>query len=212
MKHQLSYLILLLLILSFAFNSCSKEAVAVSGSEDLSAQSMQTGDFSDAKAAYKTYVIEPGHHYANGKHFPLFTGKVLSFSAIFDSSAIYNFTDPKTKYDQNTLYGFADNGKSHRDFSARFGWRWFNNELQIAAYATNNGDSTIVQIGSVPLGKAINYKIEVMGDHYDFTLNGTTTSLLRTSKTASAGNYKLLPYFGGDAVAEKRVTIQIKNN
>ena len=210
MKHLLSYLSLSILVLPFLFFSCSKEAVAVSGSDELSAQSTQTGELTDARATYKTYLIEQGKHYADGKHFPLYSGKVLSFSAIFDSSAIYNFSDLKTKYDQNTLYGFADNNQSHLNFSARFGWRWFNNELQIAAYATNNGDSTIVQIGSAPLGVAMNYKIAIVGNHYDFTFNGVTTSLPRASTTASAGRYKLLPYFGGDAVAPQNVTIKIK--
>ena len=145
MKHPLLYVSALLIVLSSFFFSCSKEAVVVSSGDELSSQSKQTGELVDARATYKTYVIPKGKHYANGIHFTPYSGTTLSFSAIFDNSAIYNFTDPHTKYDQNTLYGFADNGANHRDFSARFGWRWFNNQLQIAAYATNNGDSTIVQ-------------------------------------------------------------------
>ena len=209
----LSRVILALLVLPVFMFGCTKEAV-VTSSTDLVAQDKIAlpEDLTNAAVAYKTYTIAQGNHYANGKHFPLYSGKVLSFSAIFNSSAIYNFTDPKTKYDQNTLYGFADNNKKHEQFSARFGWRWFNNQLQIAAYTENYGDSTILEIGSVPLDVANTYSIAVMGDHYDFTLNGVTTSLPRASKTASAGNYKLLPYFGGDAVAPQNITIKIKEN
>lgn len=205
---------LLLFVLPVMLFSCSKEAAVVSVNGDLSAQSkISAGSaLTDASAAYKTYIIEQGNHYANGKHFPAYSGKVLSFSAIFDSSAIYNFTNPNTASDQNTLYGFADNGKRHEFFSARFGWRWYNNQLQIAAYTENNNVPTILQIGSVPLGVASTYSIAVMGDHYDFTLNGVTTSLPRASKTASAGNYKLLPYFGGNAVAPQQIAIKIQDN
>ncbi len=203
-----------LCILFVVFCGCSKDAVTTSSNSSLPGdERLSPVPDVAALAGYKTYVIDSGNHYANGKHFPLFSGSGISFSAIFDSSAIYNFTDPKTRYDQNTLYGFADNNKNHRLFSARFGWRWFDGSLQIAAYAFNNGDSTIVQMGSVPLGQPISYSIAINGDHYDFRLNDTGfVPLPRKSKTAKAGRYKLLPYFGGDAVAPHRVTIQIKEN
>ena len=192
---------------------CTKEAVNNTLSSDVAADSKLTSneDMLAAAAAYKTYVIQAGNHYADGRHFQPFSGNSLVFSAIFDSSAIYHFTDPNTKYDQNTLYGFADNGGNHRDYGARFGWRWFNNKLQIAAYTFNNSDSTIVEMATVPLNKPSNYSIVVSNDHYDFRVNKKTLSLPRLSITQTAGPYKLLPYFGGDATAQKAVTIQIKN-
>ncbi len=195
-------------------SGCSKDAATASQSSGSATDSKVAAiDNLAAAKAYKTYVIEAGNHYANGQHFPLFSGNGISFSAIFDSSAIYNFTDPNTKYDQNTLYGFADNNKNHRLFSARFGWRWFDGSLQIAAYTFNNGDSTIVEMGTVPLNTAISYSIAINGSHYNFKLNDTGfVSLPRASTTAMAGRYKLLPYFGGDAVAPHRVTIKIKQN
>ena len=201
---------LLLAILS----GCSKEAVTASQNSGSADDSKVVAiDNTVAAKAYKTYVIEAGNHYADGQHFPLYSGKGIAFTAVFDSSAIYNFTDPNTKYDQNTLYGFADNNKNHRLFSARFGWRWFNGELQIAAYTFNNGDSTIVEMGTVPLNKVFTYSIAVNNNSYDFKLNDTgRISLPRESGTALAGRYKLLPYFGGDAVAPHQVTIKIKEN
>lgn len=203
MKNIMSRIMAAIFIVPVILYGCMKEAADTSSSS--------TKNIAAAKAA-KTYIIEQGNHYANGVHFPLYFGNVLSFSATFDSSAIYELTKPKTKKDENTLYGFADNNRKHQQFSARFGWRWYNDELQIAAYTNNNGNSTIVQIGSVPLGTPSRYSIAVAGDHYDFTLNGVTTSLPRASKTASAGDYKLLPYFGGDAVAPHQIVIKIQEN
>jgi len=208
MKTITPRMLALLFIMPVILYSCMKDA-AVKPSDSQSGTSSSTEDIG---AASKIYIIEQGNHFANGTHFPVFFGKTLSFSATFDSSAIYNFTDPKTKDDENTLYGFADNNKKHQQFSARFGWRWDNNELQIAAYTYNYGKYTIVQMGSVPLGTPSTYSIMVAGDHYVFTLNGVSISLPRASKTTNAGPYKLLPYFGGNAVAPHRITIKIKEN
>ncbi len=194
-------------------SGCSKE-IQPSPVADASRQAdiAATAEEGTAASFTKKYVIEEGHHYANGVHFPPFLGTSLFFTAGFDNSAIYNFTDPKTKYDQNTLYGFADNYGKHQKFSARFGWRWFDGELQISAYTINNSVPTIVQIGTVAIGTANSFGIVVYEDHYDFILNGNTTSLPRASNTPMAGNYKLLPYFGGNATAPHRITIRIREN
>lgn len=212
MKTTLLQTLVVASVLFAILSGCSKEAVNASQGSNVSDDSrVALADNAVAAKGYKTYVIEAGNHYANGRHFPLYSGTGIAFTAIFDSSAIYNFTDPNTKYDQNTLYGFADNNSNHRLFSARFGWRWFDGQLQIAAYTFNNGDSTIVEMGTVPLNTAIAYSIAVSGDHYNFTLNDTGfISLPRASQTASAGRYNLLPYFGGDAVAPHKITVRIK--
>jgi hypothetical protein len=187
---------------------CAKDAAVKPPQSNTSSSS--TEDMTAAQN--KKYTIEEGNHFANGVRFPPYLGKVLSFSATFDNSAIYSFVDPEKKNDENTLYGFADNHMKHQQFSARFGWRWHNDQLQIAAYTNNYGDSNIVQLGYVPLNTASDYSIVVAGDHYLFTLNGVTTSLPRDSQTETAGLYKLLPYFGGDGVAPQQITIKIKEN
>ena len=207
MKTITSRRMALLFMVPVILYGCAKDAAVRPPQSNTSSS---TEDMTAAKTFL--YIIEEGNHFANGKRFPLFFGKVLSFSATFDSSAVYHFTDPKIKYDQNTLYGFADNNMKHQQFSARFGWRWFNNQLQIAAYTNNYGDSTIVQMGSVPIGKPSNYTIVVAGDHYQFTLNNFTISLPRASTTDHAGPYKLVPYFGGNAVAPHRIAIKIEED
>lgn len=204
-------------VLPLLMFSCTKEAAIKQNpaSTELSSQSSVTSlnDASARQGTYKTYVIEQGRHYADGVRFPPFSGTVLSFSAVFNNSAMYDFSnDPNIYYDQNTLYGFADNNKRHEQFSARFGWRWFNNELQIAAYTINNGMPTIEEMTSVPLNTAVNYSIEVHDTYYLFTVNGVTKQMDRASSTTSAGPYKLLPYFGGNATAPHRITIKIKEN
>jgi len=211
MKNITYRLMALLFIMPVILFGCMKEA-AVVPSNDSASQSKTSSSTEDNASKTYVYIIERGNHYVNGKHFALFSGKVLSFSATFDSSAIYNLPFPGIEKDENTLCGFADNDRVHEQFSARFGWRWFNNELQIAAYTNNYSNSTIVQMGSVPLGTSSNYSIVVAGDHYEFTLNGVSISLPRASRTELAGKYKLLPYFGGDAVAPHQIAIKIVEN
>ncbi len=160
---------------------------------------------------FTTYVILKGNHYCNGNYYPPFADTALYFTVVFDSSAIYHFTDPATMYDNNKLYGFADNGSFHQQFSARFGWRWFNNQLQLAAYTYNNGVVSILQLGKVDLGVENKCAIVVKGDHYNFIVNGIATSVPRASQTKEAVGYKLYPYFGGNATAPHTITILIKD-
>lgn len=161
---------------------------------------------------FTSYVIEKGAHYCSGNYYPPFADTALYFTVVFDSSAIYHFTDPATLYDNNKLYGFADNNSFHQQFSARFGWRWFNNELQLAAYTYNKGVMSIVQLGKVDLGIENKCAIVVKGDHYNFVLNGITTSVPRASTTKEASGYKLYPYFGGDATAPHKITILLRDD
>ena len=65
-------------------------------------------------------------------------------------------------------------------------------------------------MGGVTLNEAHDCAILVNGSQYNFVLDGDTTSVARTSQTATATGYKLLPYFGGDEVAPHNITIQIK--
>lgn len=202
----------LLLAMSFllVLTGCSKDVQQQPGIQLASLQPNSRQDAA-ATASFRTFVIEQGNHFCNNNRYPPFRSRALFFTAIFNQSAIYNFTDPNTLYDQNTLYGFADNISKHQQFSARFGWRWFDNQLQLAAYVNNFNDSTIVQIGAVPLNTEVTCGIVINGAQYDFYLNGSKViSLPRASSSTKATGYKLFPYFGGEAVAPHRITIKIR--
>ena len=213
MKRTFLILFAFLILSVTVFISCTKQTTGVAATSQLNTSQQTIANDQAAAGAFKTYVIEAGNHFCNNNRYPPFRTKSLFFTAIFNKSATYHFTDSLIKFDQNTLYGFADNFNVHEQFSARFGWRWFDGELQIAAYANNYGDSDIVQIGTVPLNTAVKYGIVVNTATYDFYLNDTlAVTLPRASSTRTAIPYKLFPYFGGDAVAPHRITIKIRED
>lgn len=156
------------------------------------------------------YTIEQGLHYSDQAPNIAVNYTEQKFLVQFDSSAIYTTIDPNNQGDINKLYGFADNSKLHFEFSARFGWRWFNNRLELLAYVYNNGIQTNRLIGAVPLGVPNQCSIKVSGSNYVFTLNGTTVTMNRSSTTPKGSGYKLYPFFGGDEPAPHKITIKIK--
>ncbi|TKK70170.1 hypothetical protein FC093_05320 [Ilyomonas limi] len=166
----------------------------------------------NAANAFTTYTIRAGQHYCVGNSYPSFEAPALYFTVQFDSSAIYQSKNPQNQHDENKLYGFSDNNSLHHQYSARFGWRWCNNELELSAYTYNKGVRSDKVLGAVPIGVENKCAIIVRGDHYDFVVNGVITSVPRASKTVKAKGYNLLPYFGGDEVAPHTVTIKIRED
>ena len=189
--------------------SCQKEVITLPGKTTLTATDSTAKKVVNIKT-FTTYTIRAGQHYCEHNSYPSFEAPALYFTVKFDSSAIYQNRNPQNQFDENKLYGFSDNNSLHHQFSARFGWRWCNNELELSAYTYNNGVRSDKVLGAVPIGAENKCAIIVQGDHYDFVVNGDTTSVLRQSKTINAKGYKLLPYFGGDEAAPHTVTIQIR--
>ena len=160
--------------------------------------------------SFVTYTILQSRQYCVGNMYPPYATTAMQFTVKFDSSDIYTNQLASNQYDYNKLFGFSDNNSDHHSFSARFGWRWCNNEIELSAYTYNDGIRSIINLGGVDLNKEHQCAILVKGDHYDFVLDGVTTSVPRTSKTKKASGYKLLPYFGGDEMAPHTINIQIK--
>ena len=165
---------------------------------------------SSQKEMFTTYTILKGEQYCVNNMYPPYMTDALHFVVKFDSTDIYSNIIATNQYDYNKLYGFSDNMSDHHSFSARFGWRWCNNEVELSAYTYNDGVRSIKDLGGVALNKEHNCAIVVNGNHYDFVLDGDTTSVSRTSKTEVAMGYKLLPYFGGDEMAPHDINIMIK--
>jgi hypothetical protein len=191
--------------------SCEKDVLA-SPANTFAAATESTAKQATSAGSFTTYTIRSGQHYCDHNSYPHFQAHALYFTVKFDSSAIYQNINPYNQYDENKLYGFSDNNSFHQLFSARFGWRWCNNELELSAYTYNNGVRSDKVLGAVPIGVANKCAIIVQGDHYDFVVNGVVTSVPRESKTSVAKGYKLLPYFGGDEVAPHTVTIKIRED
>lgn len=191
--------------------SCQKEEIAYPANTPATTTE-SVAKIATSTTTFTTYTILEGQHYCQNNSYPAFQAPALYFTVKFDSSAIYQSVNPQNQYDENKLYGFSDNNSFHQQFSARFGWRWCNGELELSAYTYNNGVRSDKVLGAIPIGVENKCAIIVNGDHYDFVVNGVTTSVPRASKTTLAKGYKLLPYFGGDEVAPHKVTIKIRED
>ncbi|HEY4650008.1 MAG TPA: hypothetical protein VIG72_01285, partial [Pontibacter sp.] len=153
-------------------------------------------------------TIKNGEHSA-GAPFLARQTDILTFEATFDASAIYQTIDRSNQGDINKLYGLADCRTDHHSNSARFGWRWYNNQLEIHAYTYLNKVRQSELIGVVELNKTYTYRIDLQGNKYIFRLNGTTVEMPRHC-TGLAEGYQLYPYFGGDEVAPHDISIAIR--
>lgn len=162
---------------------------------------------------YVKYIIAAGKQYCDKNPYVPISLEELKFIVKFDSTAIYKTKDTLSQHSINKLYGFSDNNAQHHEFSARFGWRWKNNELHLFTYVYNNSMSILdwsKDLGKVEIGAEINCSIKVNADTYVFTMNGKSEALPRAAKTAKAEGYKLYPYFGGNETAPHDITIWIK--
>lgn len=156
-----------------------------------------------------TYTIFQGNNYCDKNTYQSTNYTELKFKTIFDSSAVYTTKLSSNQVDINKLFGFSDNNSTHQNFSARFGWRWYNSHVEIFAYIYNYGVVEYQKVGDATIGKEQLYSIKVNATNYVFTFNGTIVTMPRKSTTETATGYKLFPYFGGSEPAPHNVTIQI---
>ncbi len=158
---------------------------------------------------FTTYIIQQNNHYTNN-NIGLVTSNKLKFIAKFDESAVYTTADKANQADINKLYGFSDCGSDHQSNSARFGWRWYNNQLEILAYTYKNQVRSEQFITAVELNKEYEYELEALDGKYVFKLDGKTVEMERGC-SGNSNKYKLFPYFGGDETAPHEIKIQIKD-
>ncbi len=159
---------------------------------------------------HKVYTIKKGEH-SSGNNFKGQTSEVLKFEAKFDETAKYKTVLASNQYDINKLYGFSDCNQQHHNNSARFGWRWFKDKLEIHAYVYNGGVRSSKLIKSVGIGETHNYELSIQSnDYYRFKVDGTVVDLDRDDNCEIGVYYKLYPYFGGDETAPHDITITIK--
>lgn len=156
-----------------------------------------------------TYLIKKGQHSSTNRIASLDASELV-FTAKFDSSAIYTTKTTANQADINKLYGLSDCGTHHQQNSARFGWRWYNDQLEIHAYSYSNGERNFKYITSVALDQEYTYTMKMTEDAYVFELDGVTVSTERSCSGDAAG-YKLFPYFGGDEKAPHDIKVVIRD-
>jgi hypothetical protein len=158
---------------------------------------------------FENFIIPAGKH-ADIWKLQSLQSKTLSFSAIFDQSAIYEAAMAENQHDIHKLLGFSDCNSTHHDNSARFGWRWLDGKLEIHAYVYVNGERITQYIGDVELNQPVDYQLQITEDQYVFYLQGHSPVRMTRKAPCSKGLYYMLfPYFGGDEVAPHDILIQI---
>jgi hypothetical protein len=134
----------------------------------------------------------------------------MKFVARFDTSAIYQTVNPVNQYDINKLYGFSE-GINNQFNSARIGWRWSDGALRLFGYVYKSGVRYSQEITSIPFNTDITCSIKLNGANYLITANGVTVTLPRGLTASTARGFQQYPYFGGDEVAPKNISIKIRN-
>lgn len=160
---------------------------------------------------YVDHLIAQGSHNSDKTAYRTINIPEMKFMVRFDNTAVYTTVNANNQGDINKLYGFSDNDQDHHTNSARIGWRWYNNQLQLFAYVYNNTVQSDKLITAVALNQDINCSIRVAGNSYVFTVNGSQVTMPRAATTPQAVGYQLYPYFGGDEVAPQAIRIQIKD-
>lgn len=192
-RKNLSHLFVLLPVLFLALWGC----------EDL--------PFDKKAVTVREFTIRSGEHYATPRLLETTKVKRIAFLATFDESARYALADVSQQGDINKLMGFSDCDAHHHKNSARFGWRWYNEQLEIHAYCYVDGIRVHKLVGTVDVGDENRYEITATPDAYEFFLNGEKKVAIPRTQTCEEGsNYLLYPYFGGSVPAPHDVRIKIE--
>ena len=187
-------------IFFFALVSCEKSTEAVAILNHPGNTSPQ----------FIKYTIKAGQQYCEQSIYKATDYNELKFVVKFDSTAIYQTASPNNQLDVNKLYGFSDNGDDHHHFSARFGWRWSEDNLHLFAYVYNNSEMTYEELGTIRIGTEYTCSIKITSANYIFSINEASKTMPRASTTATAIGYRLYPFFGGDEAAPHDINIWIK--
>jgi hypothetical protein len=196
MKRRNNHHITILLVLIIA--ACNKSAEVISSPVPTNEEDV-----------FVEYIIKKGHHYSNGNAAQLM-GNKLDFEVIFDSSAIYATQSKENSGDINKLYGFSDCNTLHHENSARVGWLWNHDALELYAYCYTNGERNSEFLGIAPLKQKIKLSIEATATDYVFTYGEAEAKIARHCSDREIQGYQLFPYFGGDETAPHNIRILIR--
>ena len=169
---------------------------------------------SPVQSQAKDYHIQKGQNFADGtlnlNHW--FMGEKFEFKAAFNQTNIYTLPASE-QADSNKLFGFSDCKTWAQESSARFGWRWLNDRIEITAVSHYDGTWHLNEIvGVAELNKVYDFKIELSEDktQYLFTFNKTKTiSMKRDCSDDSMLGYYLYPYFGGSEKSPQDMVVSV---
>ena len=160
---------------------------------------------------FELFTIKKGDHYSTYKT-ELLQNHVLSFEAKFDNTVDYQTKTEENQYDINKLFGFSDCNSHHQQHSARFGWRWVADSVEIFAYSYVNGERISELLGRTAPFQADRYQLMLTDSAYVYQFNEKEYSIPRTRSCDQGVYYLLFPYFGGDETAPQDINIYIKRD
>ncbi len=155
---------------------------------------------------YQIFTIKQGGH-SSSNSLQSFHDSILKFNAIFDSSAIYSSEIKNNQNDVNKLFGMSDCGVNHHVNSARLGWRWKDDSLELFSYVYINTIRKINFLTSCKIGEEIACSITASNSKYIFDIKGVHYEEVRSCN--GQDHWLLHPYFGGDEVAQHDVVIRV---
>lgn len=157
----------------------------------------------------ENFKIKKGNHYS-GLYIDKINSNTINVDVLFDSTCIYDLKDSIQQQDVNKLIGFSSCGSLHHVNSARFGWRWFNDRLEIFSYCCVNKVRKMEYITSVSINEWHNYQIIDHENKYEFILDRLSSYVIKDSCKENS-RYLLKPFFGGNLKAPQDINIKIKN-
>jgi hypothetical protein len=159
---------------------------------------------------YRTYRIMEGKQ-SSRTGVELCLSQEMKFAVIFDSTAIYTSKEKKNQHAINKLYGFSDFNSSHHQNSARIGWRWLDERLEVWAYVYSEKERLTEFITYFEINKEYECSIKIEGEQYYFLANGKQVKLDRKCPYNQGVKYKLFPYFGGTEAAPQEIIIKLRD-
>jgi hypothetical protein len=156
------------------------------------------------------WVIPAGQHDAVGTAVVLTAEDSIRFSVRFDPTAVYSSADPANQFDINKLRGRSDCSTHHHENSARVGWRWTGNAVELSAYVYVAGTRRSAVLGEVGIGAWHDLALDFTPTGYRFELDGRELTMPRGCSASGLLKYELWPYFGGDEVAPHDITIEVR--
>lgn len=157
----------------------------------------------------KTFTIKKDHHGAKGIRAGMFTAKTMERRVRFDDTSMYETSVASNQGDINKLFGFSDCSTAHHKNSARFGWRWFNNALEIHAYTYAKKKREHKLLKKIEINTSYDMKIKINKKKYVFSIDGVELAEMNRGCKRGGLKYKLYPYFGGDEKAPHDIHIEI---
>lgn len=166
----------------------------------------------DKEDDFTIYKISKGSHESTPNKIEFSRSQKLEFLVIFDSTAICKTYDTADQHDINKLYGFTDCNSSVHQNSARFGWRWYENQLQLCSYTYVNGDRSSKTLIPININEETKCCISITnGKYYYYIDNQLLDSIDKSCADDTLKKFICYPYYGGNETAPHNITIKIKD-